>query len=152
MYACLLSRCSGVLLFPTLWTVAYQGPLSMGFSRQEYWHGLPCPLPGVLPDPGIKPTSLSISCIGRQILYHQGSPINNHQMNGHFLLSNQKYILYMSKHPLVRGTVSIARNAFSVFLCIQHFSQNHTFMPFSLAQMDSYGRSFSPESIFISQA
>ena len=43
-------------------------------------------------------------------------------MNGHFLLSNQKYILYMSKHPLVRGTVSIARNAFSVFLCIQHFS------------------------------
>ena len=41
----------------TLWTVAYQAPLSMGFSRQEYWSGLPCPLPGDLPDPGIEPMS-----------------------------------------------------------------------------------------------
>ena len=43
----------------TQWTVAHQAPLSMGFSRQEYWGGLPCPPPGDLPDPGIKPTSLS---------------------------------------------------------------------------------------------
>ena len=42
----------------TPWTVAHQAPLSMGFSRQEYWSGLPCPLPGDLPDPGIKPVSL----------------------------------------------------------------------------------------------
>ena len=42
----------------TLWTVAGQTPLSMGFSRQEYWSGLPCPPPGDLPDPGIKPVSL----------------------------------------------------------------------------------------------
>ena len=40
--------------FVTLWTVAHQAPLSMGFSRQEYWSGLPFPLPGDLPDPGIK--------------------------------------------------------------------------------------------------
>ena len=39
-------------------TVAHQTPLSVGFSRQEYWSGLPCPPPGDLPDPGIKPTSL----------------------------------------------------------------------------------------------
>ena len=39
------------------WTVAHQAPLSMGFSRQEYWSGLPFPSPGDLPDPGIKPTS-----------------------------------------------------------------------------------------------
>ena len=45
------------ILFSTLWTVAYQAPLSMGFSRQEYWSGLPCPPPGDLPDPGIEPTS-----------------------------------------------------------------------------------------------
>ena len=38
------------------WTVAHQAPLSMGFSRQEYWSGLPCPLPGYLHDPGIEPT------------------------------------------------------------------------------------------------
>ena len=40
----------------TPWTVAHQTPLSMGFSRQEYWRGLPCPLPGDLPDPGFKPS------------------------------------------------------------------------------------------------
>ena len=48
---------SCVQLFATQWTVAHQAPLSMGFSRQEYWNGLPCPPPGDLPNPGIKPTS-----------------------------------------------------------------------------------------------
>ena len=48
---------SHVQLFETLWTVAHQTPLSMVFSRQEYWSGLPCPLPGDLPNPGIKPRS-----------------------------------------------------------------------------------------------
>ena len=41
-----------------LWTIAHQAPLPMGFSRQEYWNGLPCPSPGDLPDPGIEPMSL----------------------------------------------------------------------------------------------
>ena len=48
------------MLCPTLatpWTVAHQVPLSMGFSRQEYLSGLPCPPPGDLPNPGIKPRS-----------------------------------------------------------------------------------------------
>ena len=48
---------SHVRLFATPWTVAYQAPLSMGFSRQEYWSGLPFPSPGDLPNPGIKPGS-----------------------------------------------------------------------------------------------
>ena len=43
----------------TLWTVAHQAPLSMGFSMQEYWNGLPCLPPGDPPDPGIKPASLT---------------------------------------------------------------------------------------------
>ena len=46
------------LTFAALRTVAHQAPLSMGFSRQEYWSGLPCPPPGDLPDPGIEPASL----------------------------------------------------------------------------------------------
>ena len=50
----LLSCYSCVLLFVIPWTVAHQAPLSMGFSRQEYWSGLPCPPPGDLPDPGIE--------------------------------------------------------------------------------------------------
>ena len=53
-----LSRFSRVRLFATVWTVARQAPLSMGFSRQEYWSGLPFASPGDLPDPGIKPASL----------------------------------------------------------------------------------------------
>ena len=55
---CLLSRFSHVQLFATLWAVACQAPLSTGFSRQEYCSGLPCPPPGDLPNPGIKPMSL----------------------------------------------------------------------------------------------
>ena len=52
--ACLLSRFSSVWLFATLLTVAHQPPLSVGFSRQEYWSGLPCSPPGGLPNPGME--------------------------------------------------------------------------------------------------
>ena len=47
---------SHVQLFADLWTVAYQAPPSMGFSRQEYWSGLPFPSPGDLPNPGMEPS------------------------------------------------------------------------------------------------
>ena len=50
--------CSIVPNSATSWTVALQAPLSIGFSRQEYWSGLPFPTPGHLPDPGIEPSSL----------------------------------------------------------------------------------------------
>ena len=57
---------SCVQLFVTPWTVAHQAPLSMKFSRQEYWCGLPFPSPGDLPNPGIAPTSLaSLALAGR---------------------------------------------------------------------------------------
>ena len=59
--AWLLSCFSCVQHFGTLWTVAHQAPLSMGFSRQEYWSGLPRPPPGDFPDPGIDPSSLMSS-------------------------------------------------------------------------------------------
>ena len=63
---CVLRR---VRLSATPWTVAHQAPLSMGFPRQEYWSGLPCPSPGDLPGPRA-PTCVScISWIGRQVLY-----------------------------------------------------------------------------------
>ena len=68
---------SPVRLFATPWTVALQAPLSMGFSRQESWSGLPFPSPGDLPDTGIKPPS-SVSPVLQQILYwlsHRGSPL-----------------------------------------------------------------------------
>ena len=56
-----VNRFSCVRLFMTLWIIARQAPLSMGFSRQEYWSGLSCPPPGNLPDPGIEPVSPALA-------------------------------------------------------------------------------------------
>ena len=55
---CIHAQSLSVRLFVAPWTTVCQAPLSMGFSRQEYWSGLPFPPPRDLPDPGIKPESL----------------------------------------------------------------------------------------------
>ena len=55
---CLVAQACPTLCNP--WTVAYEAPLSMEFSRQEFWSGFPCPPPGNLPNPGIKPRSPSL--------------------------------------------------------------------------------------------
>ena len=55
----MLSRFSRVQLCATLWTIAHQSLLSMGFFRQEYWSGLPCPPPGDLPDSGTEAVSFT---------------------------------------------------------------------------------------------
>ena len=55
-----MHMCSVASDSATLWTVAHQAPLSMGFSRPEYWSGLPHPPPGDLPDPGIEPCLLCL--------------------------------------------------------------------------------------------
>ena len=60
-HMCLISHFSHVQLFATLWTVAHWAPLSMGFFRQEYWSGLPCPPPGDLLNPGIEPGSPALA-------------------------------------------------------------------------------------------
>ena len=62
MCVCMLSR---VRLFVTPWTVAHQAPWSRGFSRQEYWSGLPFPTPGDLLNTGVKPESLSSPALAR---------------------------------------------------------------------------------------
>ena len=68
-YECMLSCFSCVQLFVIPWTLAHQAPLSMGFPRQEYWNGLPCPSPGDLPDPGIKPASPESPALAGGVLY-----------------------------------------------------------------------------------
>ena len=90
--ACMFSH---VWLFATLWTIVHQAPLSVGFSRQEYWSALPCPLPGDLPNPGIEhlPHLSNITCIGMWVLYHWchlGSPpwyITLYKTSGFFQIS-----------------------------------------------------------------
>ena len=67
---CSRSYFSRVQLFMTPWTVAHQAPLSVEFSRQEYWRGLPFPSPGDLPRPRGRICISLVSCIGRQVLHH----------------------------------------------------------------------------------
>ena len=77
--ASVLSCFSQVQLFATLWTIVPQALLPMGFSRQEYWSGLPCPPPGDLPNPGTEPESpLSPALQAVSLLLsHQGNPTGN---------------------------------------------------------------------------
>ena len=77
MCVCVLSCFSRVWLFVTSWTVARQAPLSMGFSRQEYQSGWPCPSPGDLPNPGNESLGLLCFLHGQSDslpLSHLGSP------------------------------------------------------------------------------
>ena len=71
-----LSCFSHVWLFEALWTVACQAPLSMGFSKQESWSGLPCPPPGNLSHPGVETASRAAPAllVDSLPLSHQGSP------------------------------------------------------------------------------
>ena len=59
----------------TLWTVAHEALLSMGFSRQGYWSGFSCPPPGDLPDPGIEPTSLMFPALWEQGVFFITEPV-----------------------------------------------------------------------------
>ena len=72
----MLSHFSHVQHFVTLWTAACHAPLSMRFSRQEYWDGMPCPSPGDLTDPGIEPTYPLAPALQADSLPvgHQGTP------------------------------------------------------------------------------
>ena len=106
MHAFVLSRFSCVRLFDTLWTVVQQVPLSMGFSRQEYGSGLPCPPPGDPLDPGTEPTSLTSPTLAVVALAPLGSPLYS-------------YILYL----LCKGRrVSLNSKFFSKSVLMNLFS------------------------------
>ena len=70
VHVCEISRFSHVWLYVILWTVDRQAPLSMGFSRPEYWSGFPCPSPEDLLNPGNRTCISYVSCIDRRVLYH----------------------------------------------------------------------------------
>ena len=91
-YMCKLSHFSHVWLFETLWTIAQQAPLFMGFSRQEYWSGLPYPLPGDLPDSQIEPTSpaLQVDSLPTQ---SPGKPISQLYTNTKWKVKKKKRVI-----------------------------------------------------------
>ena len=79
----MLSRFSHVRVFVTLWTIAHQAPLSIGFSSQEYWSGLPYPSPGHLPYPGVEPASLmSLALVDSLPPAPPGKPGTQDGLNG----------------------------------------------------------------------
>ena len=87
VHVCMLGHFSRVWLFASLWTISHQAPLSTGFSRKEYWSGLPCPPPRNLPNPGIEPTSPALQ-VDSSLLTHEGSPVKTYPATGHFILKN----------------------------------------------------------------
>ena len=102
-FACIISSHTGTLgvcmlglgpLLATPWTVALQAPLSMQFSRQEYWSGLPFPSPGDLPDPGFKPASPALA--GRsstvEALITLGGKYSGHSCKRTLMLREDKFL------------------------------------------------------------
>ena len=126
----MLTHFSCVRLFETLWTIAFKAPPFMGFSRQEYWSGLPCPPPRDRPIPGIEPVCVFyVSCIGRQVPYHQhhlGRPITKYRLYSHCsVLIHPESALYpivcMPTHTgnhLLSVTVSLLLLLCSLLCCI----------------------------------
>ena len=101
----MLSSLSQVRFFATLWTIAHQAPLSMGFSRQIYWSGLPCLPAGDLPHPGIEPESPVVPALQADslLLSHQGSP---HRMDMQaIILSSSCRCIYMEFRKIVMTTL-----------------------------------------------
>ena len=96
----MLSCCSHVRLFATLWTIACQALLFMGFSRQEYWIGLPCPPLGDFPDPGIKPSSSARQVGSLPLCYLGSSP------NGSFIFV-KAWVLHLRNY--IRGCQCVLR-------------------------------------------
>ena len=88
-----LNRFNPVRLFATLWTIACQVPLFMGFSRQEYWSGEPCPSPGSLPNPGIKPASLPSPELAGRFCTTSATWVEKHRARmSHVLAAEQELI------------------------------------------------------------
>ena len=81
----------------TSWTAAYQAPLSMGFSRQEFWSGLPCPPPGDLPDPGIEPASPALQA-DSLLSEPSGKPDGGHILVGILCVTFFKDYIYILKN------------------------------------------------------
>ena len=110
---------SCVQLFATPWTVAYQAPPSMGFSRQEYWSGLPFPSPEDLPDPGIEPRSPTLQADSLQSK-PPGKPKNTgvgslSLLYGNFLTQESNWGLLHCRRILYQ--LSYLGSPFSILLC-----------------------------------
>ena len=106
----MISCFSNVRLFVTLCTVAHQAPLSKGFSRQEYWNGLPCPPPGDLPDPRFKSTSLISSALAGRFFTTSATWESQRQRN-----QRSKYYDPMNVGYLISGSSAFSKSSLNIW-------------------------------------
>ena len=116
---CCAYSLSRVWLFVTPWTVAHQAPLSMEFSRQEHWSGLPCPPPGDLPNPGIKPRSPTLQVVSLPT-EPPGKPNNAPEVElniclSHVLISRHIWVLQCQRET--QKMISISLSFLSTLSC-----------------------------------
>ena len=111
MLPCVLSHFSRVRLFATLWTVACQAYLSMGFSRQEYWSVLPYFPPGDLPDPGIEPVSYASAPALAGEFFTTRATWEAHPFNQQLLIEHQ---LYASHGGYSHGQVKLGPHCYGI--------------------------------------
>ena len=100
----MLAKSLQLCLFVTLWAIAHQVPLSMGFSRQEYWSGLPFPPPGDLPDSGIKPASLMSPALVDML--QEGGPLPGPETGSCLTLGNE---LSEETHVLTKQEILLGK-------------------------------------------
>ena len=115
---------SHIRLFATLWTVAHQAPLSMGFSRQEYWSGLPFPTPGDLPHPGIEAIALASPLLAGGFFTPNTTCAPRSYSNPDNCISTQK------QHPHILNPIPVLRRFLSSYGKWVRMSITH---PLSLA-------------------
>ena len=130
---------SRVQLFATLWTVAYQAPLSMGFTGQEYWGGLPFPSPGDLSNPGIKPGSptLQADALTSEPPYHKlNKPISAARLCDWW---------FCVLEPLEKGRKPSLRSIIACIGVTDSLKQLHLKVTLSLF----WGRKWEPTPVFL---
>ena len=129
MPECVLSHFGHVWLIANLGTIAYQAPLSMGCSRQQYWCGSPCPPPGDLPDPGIEPESLVSPALAGRFF----TPL---PLRKPFILhtTKKKELLRVSSHQWIRS-ISMTEEVFPLELS-ERQTIKHTAITKSISRIE----------------
>ena len=137
MHMCVCSATSDLSNSATPWTVAHQAPLSMGFSRQEYWRGLPCPPPWDLPNPGIEPRSLMSPALAGQFFTTSAT--------GEALYMHISSVQSLSRVQLFATPWAAARQAsLSIVLFVKPYSNSIPFKFLSCIMiLETRGLSFS---------